>query len=244
MFSKIKILSRILATGLLLFNIPIFGTTLVAKHSLITKTTKSKDKIINQVIDPISKYQNQDIFERISKYFKDLPDVIMLFEQTSRDSRADGALLISKKFGLRCNYFAPYPLNMVIYKSNVSVYDYSLESLIKDKIEHNFWDFLITGSLDSKIEVSDIIIDKKSESVTLSKKDVFTVKITFNIEPYKLSTIEIMNENISLILKSIRPITKVNKNLFIMRDPKIFGKLNRYSLKDLEKNFIYDDVSK
>lgn len=220
----------------------IFNTnSLIAKEN---KTIFQKETTLS--LSNASTSSNK-IFHRISSYFINLGDAILLFEQTDQNNSSliNGALLISKNLGLRCNYFEPNPLSIVLYKSNVSIYDYDLNSLVKDKIEDSFWNFLLTGFLDSETKIIDFNQSNNEESITLYRKDTFEVKIVFQLNPiHKLSKISIIEhdgKNTVLSFKKIRKIKNIAKELFIIRDPKVFGKPNRYNLKDLEKKFSYVD---
>lgn len=241
---------------LIIFSI-IANFIITTNASYAKPLNKNSSKILqNLESKKINSSQANDasVFNRIQNYLKSLNDVLIPFSQKSQEGSADGALIMSKKFGLRCNYFAPYPLNIILYKSNVGIYDYDLNSLIKDQIQNELWQFLLTGEISSDVQIIKTDIFDNHESILIFKDDSFKAKIIFETKPhYRLSSIEIFesnfdndlndknnkNDNLFLYFENPRHITNLNKNLFIFRDPKAFGHQKRYNMKELEKNFKY-----
>lgn len=195
------------------------------------------------------------VLDRIEQYIKTLPDCIIEFKQEVSNSNQviDGVLVLSKKYGLRCNYFDPSPLLIVLTKANIAIYDYKLNSLTKDYVHFDLWNFLLTGEVNKNSEVIEIASANNLDYIVIKHEELFIAKIAFNnkitLNPQtktqntiitSIAFIEIIeNENDIIRLNFINTnyVKNLNKDLFIIREPNIFGKPKKLNFHDFQKMY-------
>ncbi|MFO1129918.1 MAG: outer membrane lipoprotein carrier protein LolA [Rickettsiales bacterium] len=228
---------------------------LTSKKININNNLKIQENNIQTEQETKNKTKTEDlILERVQNYLKNLPDFIIDFKQISNinSNISAGTLIVSKKYGLRCNYFEPHPLLIILNNSNIAVYDYKLNSLIKDSIQFDLWNFLLTGSFGKSSEIIEITSADNQDHIVMQYENSFVAKLTFSNKKIlnnqkkeefiitSIASIEIIeNETDSIILEfsDLRFIIDIDKNLFILRDPNIFGKPKRLNKKDLSKMY-------
>ncbi len=183
--------------------------------------------------------------EEFKSYLTSLKSVAIDFVQyDSRGGEASGKLIIVKPRNFLCNYYEPYPLMIAGNKSYVSVYDFDLEQLTRIESKENMFNFLLTDQIDLDKHFN-IISAKKSENeihVELyHKESERTTKIAISLSPKRLKSIvtdEADGNVITLKISHIANITNVNSNLFVLKNPEIYGPPSRMDHLDLEKKYI------
>ena len=184
-----------------------------------------------------------DFSEEIKSYITNIKSIAVEFEQSDDNGQvARGMLIIDKPYKFRCNYYEPFPIVIVGNKNYVSVYDYEMENLSRIKSDENIFNFLLVDkvSFDDQFEVllakeqgKDYIIKIKHHGLNKISE------ISFDKESKQIQTMKIFEENnvISLIFGKTQIIHDVAKSLFIIRDPDIFDKPERFNKTQLQKKF-------
>lgn len=183
--------------------------------------------------------------EEFKSYLTSLKSVAIDFVQyDTRGSEAHGRLIIVKPRNFLCNYYEPYPLMIAGNKSYVSVYDFDLEQLTRIESKENMFNFLLTDQIDLDKHFN-IISAKKNASelyVELYHKDSErNTKIIISLSPKKLKSI-VTNEAdgnvITLNISHITNITNVSNDLFVLKNPEIYGPTSRMDHLALEKKYL------
>ena len=184
-----------------------------------------------------------DFSEEIKSYITNIKSMAVEFEQSDDNGQvARGMLVIDKPYKFRCNYYEPFPIVIVGNKNYVSVYDYEMENLSRIKSDENIFNSLLVDkvSFDDQFEVllakeqgKDYIIKIKHHGLNKISE------ISFDKESKQIQTMKIFEENnvISLIFGKTQIIHDVAKSLFIIRDPDIFDKPERFNKTQLQKKF-------
>lgn len=184
------------------------------------------------------------VIEEFKSYLSSLKSVAIDFVQyDNRGSEAEGKLIIVKPRNFLCNYYEPYPLLIAGNKSYVSVYDFDLEQLSRIEAKENMFNFLLTDQVDLDKHFN-ILSTKKTDSeiyVELyHKESERTTKITVALHPKMLKSIitdEADGNIITLKINNIINITNVNHDLFVLKNPEIYGPPDRMDHNDLEKKY-------
>jgi outer membrane lipoprotein-sorting protein len=184
-----------------------------------------------------------DFSEEIKSYITNIKSMAVEFEQSDDNGQvARGMLVIDKPYKFRCNYYEPFPIVIVGNKNYVSVYDYEMENLSRIKSEENIFNFLLVDkiSFDDQFEV--LLAKEHGENYIIKIKHHGLNKISeisFDKESKQIQTMKIFEENnvISLIFGKTQIIHDVAKSLFIIRDPDISDKPERFNKTQLQKKF-------
>jgi outer membrane lipoprotein-sorting protein len=185
----------------------------------------------------------QNMTTDVKDYIKNIKSIAVEFTQTdSTGVQASGMLIIDKPYKFRCNYYEPFPLLIVGGSNYVSVYDYEMEHLSRIKAEDNIFYFLLVSDIDfqnkfeilaQKVAGNNYVFRIKSSAVDKISEITFDKK-TKNIK--KMQIYE--NSNIVTIdFNTIYKISNASSDLFILKDPDIFGKPEQMKREDLEKRF-------
>ena len=161
----------------------------------------------------------------------------------SRGQGASGKLIISKPHRFRINYYPPYPLLLLGNKSEVIMYDYSLQQTTRVDAKENLFNFLLVDMKDweknfriENILESDGDITAKLYNYATER----TISMVLSSQPLALKRIIIDEPDgnvIEVFVDNVNHITGVDKDLFLLPNPDIFGKPARLSKKDLEKKY-------
>ena len=179
-----------------------------------------------------------------TNYLSSLKSVAMDFNQIdSRGQGASGKLIISKPHRFRINYYPPYPLLLLGNKSEVIMYDYSLQQTTRVDAKENLFNFLLVDMKDweknfriENILESDGDITAKLYNYATER----TISMVLSSQPLALKRIIIDEPDgnvIEVFVDNVNHITGVDKDLFLLPNPDIFGKPARLSKKDLEKKY-------
>lgn len=184
------------------------------------------------------------VMEEFKSYLTSLQSVAIDFVQyDSRGSQAEGRLIIVKPRNFLCNYYEPYPLVIAGNKSFVSIYDFDLEQISRIEAKENMFNFLLTDQVDLEKHFN-ILLAKKTASelyVELYHKESERVtKITISLAPMGLKSIvtdEADGNIITLDIKHISNITNVHNDLFVLKNPEIYGPPDRMNHVTLAKKY-------
>ncbi len=183
---------------------------------------------------------DNNTLQEIKSYLNSLKKVAIEFEQIDNEgTHVIGKLLIQKPYKFRCNYYPPYPLVIVGNKNYIAIYDYQLEQLTRIKSEENLFSFLLLNNLNltSNIKIVDTIHTEKYLEVDLLEIDSNqNIKLILNRNPLTLSTLSIQQNSkfINIYFKDIAHLSSIEKELFIIKDPKIFGSPKQFNIKDID----------
>jgi outer membrane lipoprotein-sorting protein len=188
-------------------------------------------------VDPIA-------FEEFKSYLGSLKSVAIDFEQEDhRGAEASGTLVIVKPEKFACNYYAPYPLFIAGNKSYLSVYDFDLEQLTRIDANDNMFNFLLT----SRVEIEKhFTINKATKTDDEIEVELYheesdrTTSILIDLKPLQLKSIitgESDGNVITLHISKITQIKDVDQELFIIKNPDIYGKPQRLDRTRLAKKY-------
>ncbi len=189
---------------------------------------------------------------RIDEYLNKLDKVAIKFTQISTDdtgAEASGLLLIQKPSRFRINYDLPHPLLIVGTKNFISIYDYDLDELSRVDSSDNVFKFLL--ELNVSIQKSVAIekcysMENSFELLVKHKGTDQKAVIIFDKHPMKLKEMSIPNDGnditkgaVIIDLQEYFYYTKpLGRDMFSMKDVKIFGSLKRYTSDEILKNII------
>ncbi|NRB10740.1 MAG: outer membrane lipoprotein carrier protein LolA [Rickettsiaceae bacterium] len=185
---------------------------------------------------------NSEIVDNITSYINNIKSIAVEFEQVdSNGNSASGMLIIDKPFKFRCNYYEPFPLLIVGNKNYVSVYDFDNKTLSRIKAKENaFYFLLVDGKFSDKFTILDtqdlndnyIIKFHHHESNKVSQ-------ISFNKYSKQIQQLIIFEANniIAINFAKSYNIHGIDKNLFILKNPKISDPPKRLDKRKLEKRF-------
>ncbi|MFK7973731.1 MAG: outer membrane lipoprotein carrier protein LolA [Rickettsiaceae bacterium] len=184
------------------------------------------------------------ITDTIKSYITGIKSIAVEFVQTDNHNKpVRGMLIIDKPYKFRCNYYRPFPLLIVGNKNYVSIYDYEMKSLSRIKSEENIFNFLLMDdiNLNSQFE---ILSAKESSNgayiIKLKNHNLNTInEISFNKKNKNIQQLKIVEENniIVITFEHTEVINQISNNLFILKDPDIFGTPERFNKTELEKRF-------
>ncbi len=191
-----------------------------------------------------SAFASDPIVTEFKEYLSSLRSVAIDFTQEdSRGSTASGKLIIVKPDKFLCNYYAPYPLMIAGNKTYVSVYDFDLDQLSRIKTEENMMNFLLTdrGDIDKNFHVNKAIKTQEYVEIELYHGELDRItKVFIKLPEYQLQSIATEESDgniISLNVEQIKQIQDVDKALFILRNPEIYGSPARLDKKALEAKY-------
>ncbi len=179
----------------------------------------------------------------LKSYILGIKSIALEFTQIdSLDQMSTGMLIIDKPYKFRCNYYEPFPIVIVGNKNYIALYDYEMNNLSRIKAEDNIFNFLLVDNIDfeKQFEVVSAVIQGNDYILKVKSSDLNkTSEITFDKNSKHIKQMKIFEENniITLIFDKIYEINNVSNELFIMKDPDLFGKAKRYNKPDLEKMF-------
>lgn len=185
----------------------------------------------------------RDISTEIKSYISNIKSIAVEFTQTdSMNQEFKGMLIIDKPYKFRCNYYPPFPLVIVGNKNYISLYDYEMNNLSRVKAEDNIFNFLLVDNIDFEKQFQIISAVEQDDYYVISVKNNDlnkTSKITFDKKTKHIKQIQIFEDNniIVLAFDKTYEINNVANELFIMKDPDLFGKAARFNKTDLEKKF-------
>ncbi len=184
-----------------------------------------------------------NISNDLKSYIIDIKKVAIEFKQEDNSGRlAEGILIIDKPYKFRCNYYEPFPIIIVGNKNYVSIYDYEMEHLSRIKSAENIFNFLLVDNInfDTLFEIISAKEQYFEYVVTLKRIDLNKIsEITFDKKSKHIKLMKIFEENNTITLKfeKTQQLKFVDRILFIMKDPVIFGKPERWDKTDLQKRF-------
>lgn len=185
-----------------------------------------------------------DKIDTFVSYLANIKSVAMDFSQTdSRGSSSSGKLIISKPHRFRINYYAPYPLLLLGNKKEVIMYDFGLEQTTRIDAKENMFNFLLVDmkdweqsfKIENVFEVDGSIVAKLYNYATER-----TISITLSLRPLSIKTIIIDEPDgnvIEVLIENVQNITSVDKDLFLLPNPDVFGKPARLDKENLEKKY-------
>lgn len=179
--------------------------------------------------------------DSIKKYITNISNVAIEFAQSdSRGNLSEGMLIISKPYKFRCNYYSPFPLLIIGNKNYVSAYDFEMEHLSRIKASDNIFNFLLVDNIkfDQELQVLSTKEDEYSFLFKLkSNKTDKVAELSFDKMSKNINYMKIFEDDnvITINFKdSIIP-KKIDKRLFIVKDPDIFGPPDRLDKEQLMK---------
>lgn len=184
-----------------------------------------------------------DFSREIKSYITNIKSVSIEFTQFDGSSKAaKGMLIIDKPYKFRCNYYEPFPIVIIGNKNYVSVYDYEMEHLSRIKANENIFNFLLLDKVNFDNQFEILSEDKVNGKYIIKLKHLELNKISeisFDMKSKDIQMMKIFEENnvITLKFSKTQQISNVAKNLFIIKDPDIFGKPERFDRPQLQKKF-------
>ncbi len=201
--------------------------------------------VVSVLFLSVSSYATSAIISEFKSHLFDLKSVAIDFTQNdTRGQSASGRLIIVKPDNFLCNYYEPYPIIISGNKSYVSIYDFDMDQVTLIESKDNMFNFLLTNNVDLEKHF-DIIEATKTEkdlSVVLYHKEsgrttLVTISLGQKNMLKSIKTEEPDGNIITLDVQYIRSIGDVNKSLFVMKNPNIYGPPVRMNHKDLEKKY-------
>lgn len=185
----------------------------------------------------------EDDIYQFKNYLQQIKSVAIDFTQTdSQGNSAAGKMLISKPYRFRCNYYPPFPLLVLGNKNFVTIYDYDMQQVSRIKHAENIFNFLIDD--ESNFD-KDFIFESISKENNILSMTVFHNKIgkrifiAFDQGSKQIQTIKIFEDNniITINFYNIIEVKKFDKDLFIFRNPELFGVPARLKKAEIEKKY-------
>lgn len=182
--------------------------------------------------------------DQFKTYLREIKSVAIDFTQEdSLGNKASGKLLISKPYRFRCNYYSPYPLLIVGSQNYVSVYDYEMKDTIRIKPSENIFNFLLEERVDFdryfdfEEAIDEGNIFKITIYHTLSER---RSRITFNKSTKQILMIEILEDDnvIKLTFNQFTNVAKFDDDLFILKNPEIFGQPLQLTKEQIIKKYL------
>ena len=184
-----------------------------------------------------------DFSFELKSYITNIRSVAIEFVQSDENGQiSHGMLIIDKPYKFRCNYYEPFPLVIIGNKNYVSVYDYEMQHLSRITANENIFNFLLLDKVnfDHQFEILSEQRVNGSYVIKLKHLDLNKVsEISFDIKSKDIQMMKIFEENniITLTFSKTQRITNVAKSLFIIKDPDIFEKPERFDKTQLQKKF-------
>jgi outer membrane lipoprotein-sorting protein len=186
-----------------------------------------------------------DLIQKIQQNLKKLDRAVIEFWQTSTNSSvATGKLLIQRPSFFRCNYYPPYPLLIVGGKEYISMYDYSMETISYISAKDNIMNLLFSADFSKHFIIKDVV--KTSQHVALKlihQESQQLLEAFFDNKSFDLARIVFIGlDGPSIVVEFAKPVMvkKFKKELFEMRDPKIFNAPLHLNKQELEKEYELD----
>ena len=180
----------------------------------------------------------------ITEYIQNLKSVEMDFiQRDSRGEEAKGKILLVKPYQFRCNYYAPYPLLVLGNKSEVVLYDYALEQTTRIDRKDNLFNFLLADEKEWKKNFRLENLTKESGRLLFKLYHYpteRTISIILQQKPLILTHIIIDEPDGNIIevkVDNILKISNVDKELFSLPNPDVFGIPKRLSKNEIEKTY-------
>ena len=186
------------------------------------------------------------ISNEIKSYITNIKKVAIEFKQEDSSGQvAEGMLIIDKPYKFRCNYYEPFPIVIVGNKNYVSVYDYEMEHLSRIKSVENIFNFLLVDNInfDNQFEIISAKEQNTKYIVKLKRADLNKIsEISFDKKSKHIKSMKIFEENNTITLKfaKTQQLKSADRSLFIMKDPDVFGKPERWNKTDLRKRLKYN----
>jgi outer membrane lipoprotein-sorting protein len=195
----------------------------------------------------IENYVSNDFKNRISK----MDSYVAYFVQKELDKdETYGAVIFKKNVGIRFNYFEPHPILLTITKKNVYLYDYEMENLSIVKASESPIYFLLKQDIDfdERLRIIKATKDKNFYYIDLFHVDTETiVSIVYDYVENQISSIDVLDhnkQNIGIIFEKTIKIdnanTKIDNEIFKIKNPKIYGKPKRFDKNEIEKLYAKD----
>lgn len=190
-------------------------------------------------------FATNSVIDEFKAYLASLQSVAIEFSQEdSRGPDANGRLIIVKPNNFLCNYYDPYPIIIAGNKSYLSIYDFDMDQITLIDSKDNMFNFLLTDdvNLEKHFEIKSATKTNDELSVELYHKESDrTTKVTLSLTDNKMlksiETNEADGNVITLSVKYIWNISNVNKSLFVMKNPNIYGPPARMNHIELEKKY-------
>ena len=180
----------------------------------------------------------------ITEYIHNLKSVDMDFiQRDSRGEEAKGKILLVKPYQFRCNYYAPYPLRVLGNTSEVVLYDYALEQTTRIDRKDNLFNFLLADEKEWKKNFRLENLTKESGRLLFKLYHYpteRTISIILQQKPLILTHIIIDEPDGNIIeveVDNILKISNVEKELFSLPNPDVFGIPKRLSKNEIEKTY-------
>ena len=180
----------------------------------------------------------------ITKYLQNLQSVAMDFVQVdSRGAKGEGKLILHKPHKFRCNYYKPYPLLVLGNKSEIVIYDYQLEQATRISANENLFNFLLADSSEwnKNFRIENIIHDSGATLFKLYHHSTDrTISVVLNDKPLELKQIIIDEPDgniIDITVSNVTNIQNIDKGLFTLPNPDVFGKPKRLDKAEIEKKY-------
>lgn len=192
----------------------------------------------------ISHASENKAIDQFKTYLREIKSVAIDFTQEdSAGHKASGKLLINKPYRFRCNYYSPYPLLIIGSQNYVSVYDYDMKDTIRIKPSENIFNFLLEERVDFdryfdfEEAIDEGNIFKITIYHTLSER---RSRITFDKNTKQIKMIEILEDDntITLTFTQFTNVAKFDDDLFILKNPEIFGPPLRLTKEEIVKKYL------
>lgn len=194
----------------------------------------------------VSSFGESHVIGEFKSYIASLKSVAIEFTQEdSRESKANGRLIIVKPYNFLCNYYPPYPLVIAGNKTYLSIYDFDMDQITLIDSKDNMFNFLLTDNVDLEKHFTITHAIKKDNEISVELHHIEsdrTTKVIISLEGTNktLKSIETHEADGNIITLSVHDISNiydVNKSLFIMKNPNIYGTPTRMNHTDLEKRY-------
>ena len=178
--------------------------------------------------------------EKLQAYLINLKPALIEFVQTNKSAKANGMIVIDTNNHFRVNYFDTIPLLITGNAKFISSYDYDLEQSYNVYRSNKDLQFLIFDEESiNKLSIDNIIENQDYIEYLISFNNDREASLIFTKTPYKIDEIivkSIDNEVIETRITNIIKLSKkLDKSLFQIKNPKIFGPQKRLSKADLLK---------
>jgi outer membrane lipoprotein-sorting protein len=184
------------------------------------------------------------IIKESKSYLASMRSIAADFTQTDpHGAKHHGKLLLSKPHDFRCNYYPPYPLLITGSKNFITLYDYEMSQISRIPAKENLLTYLLAG--DENLEKYFKILDANDQNGKLlliveTKDDDRRAHVEFDKSTRKLSKIELvdLNGNITSIkFSNYVNVNAFNPDLFIIKNPDMFGPPARLTKEQIEKKY-------
>ena len=175
--------------------------------------------------------------DKLKSYLINLKPALIEFVQINKSAKANGMIVIDQNNNFRVNYFDTIPLLITGNAKFVSSYDYDLQQSYNISRRNKELQFLIFDEESINNMKIDNIVENQDYIEYLVSLNEREASLIFSKTPYKIDEIivrSIDNEVIEThITNIIKPRQTLDKKLFQIKNPKIFGPPQRFSKKDL-----------